>query len=93
MATTGGGSDGGQVVDGGGSGDLGSTTADGGGSDTADLADGTGSADGGNDPIPGGTLPVGCGCSLTPTAVTPGLLALLPALALLLRCRRRAQAR
>lgn len=89
-----GGSDGGSTPgDGGGSGgseDGGTTTDDGGG---PGQGGGGGGDDGGPSgseiPPPVGSVAVGCGCSLLPASTAPASVALLPALLLFIRRRRR----
>ncbi len=67
--------------------DGGTAGEDGGSGGTDDLA--VGGEDGGTGQPQPGTVAVGCGCSLTTTTMAPGALSLLPALALLIRRRRR----
>lgn len=95
-AADGGMMDGGAASDDGGSAteDGGSATADGGAAaDDAGIPStpdsGLTNGNGATDPPQTGSVAVGCGCSLTNRSLAPGGLALLPALALLLRRRRR----
>ena len=106
-ATTDGGSgttDGGSGTTDGGSGtDAGSGSTDGGGDGipdgggdgTPDASQGGGGEDAGIDAgsQDGGSIPVGCGCSLAQAAPTPGLLLLGPAVLVLLRAGRRRRTR
>ncbi len=93
---TAGGTDGGVPAQDGGGG----VPGDGGGSGasddagTGDPGSGGGGQDAGEGPvIDGGSVPVGCGCSLAPASPRFALLSLIPALALLMRrLRRRARA-
>lgn len=93
-------SDGGATSDGSaGNADGGSGDTDGGAqSDGGDTTDGSpgapqdASSGAGSEPSgepPGGSVAIGCGCSLAPATATPGLLIFVPAALALLRARRR----
>lgn len=87
-----GGVDLGMTADGGGSGgseDGGTTTDDGGGQGPGGSGEDGGPASGEDPQV--GSVAVGCGCSLLPSSTAPAGVALLPALLLLVRRRRRSR--